>query len=474
MKINLKIFYFAVIFFACLNIFLNILTLGGITNDSGNYLALSQNLLLGKGFYIDNCLSEKSKDYFATFPVLYPVVIFLISKISNLSVFWSSKVLNLFVFLGFLVLFRNLVKDKVWYFIPIILFDSFQLVFYHSWSEPLFTLILFYFIIVFNKFYKNNNYSYKNILLLIILNFLLFTTRYIGVFTILFLCTYLAHSIFIKNYILTKKLLIVIFSSGFLIFIYVLNNYLNTSYLSGTNRDEDLGINILLLLGFFKNILFELSPYPSTSNLFHEIVLSTITISIGLFIIFKYLKNNDFKLSSFNFQLLLLAISYFVGLFLLRIIAKFDSFNPRLMFPGGFLLLFFTLIILNEYKLFRKIYAFFLIILILQLIPDLYSNLKSNESINKKIKLIENSDFPNNSILIGSSCPWIRFLRTDITQNFPNFPPYLTDENDLLELIKNNSCYEKHILLEKENSFSEEFINKLKENNFKIKLIEIK
>ena len=69
---------------------------GYITPDSGYYLALANHIINGEGFLISAYEYGGGKnEFFSTWPVGYPLLIFFISELTNLEVFWSSKVVNI-------------------------------------------------------------------------------------------------------------------------------------------------------------------------------------------------------------------------------------------------------------------------------------------------------------------------------------------------------------------------------------------
>ena len=63
---------------------------GYLTSDSINYLALAQNFKVGNG------LIDSEGNFFSKWPLGYPFLIYVLANISGLSVFWASKVLNIF------------------------------------------------------------------------------------------------------------------------------------------------------------------------------------------------------------------------------------------------------------------------------------------------------------------------------------------------------------------------------------------
>ena len=87
---------------------------GYLSPDSTNYLKLAQNLLEGNGYYVSAYGSTgQDREFFAAWPVGYPTLIFVVAKLTGLSVFWASKFLNILLIGIILGIFRNLFKHKI-------------------------------------------------------------------------------------------------------------------------------------------------------------------------------------------------------------------------------------------------------------------------------------------------------------------------------------------------------------------------
>ena len=69
---------------------------GYISPDSSHYLKLSQNLIEGKGYYVSTYgITGQDRTFFAIWPAAYPTLIYFAAKLTGLSVFWASKLLNI-------------------------------------------------------------------------------------------------------------------------------------------------------------------------------------------------------------------------------------------------------------------------------------------------------------------------------------------------------------------------------------------
>ena len=86
---------------------------GYLSPDSANYLKLAQNLLEGNGYYVSAYSitgTGQDRELFAAWPIGYPTLIFVVAKLTGLSVFWASKFLNILLIGIILGIFRKLFK----------------------------------------------------------------------------------------------------------------------------------------------------------------------------------------------------------------------------------------------------------------------------------------------------------------------------------------------------------------------------
>ena len=98
---------------------------GYVSPDSGHYLALAEHLKNGDGFLISAYeFGGEKNEFFAIWPVGYPVLITVVSILTSTSVFWASKILNI-ILIGFLfLLFRSLFKNNAYIYSLIFFFSS--------------------------------------------------------------------------------------------------------------------------------------------------------------------------------------------------------------------------------------------------------------------------------------------------------------------------------------------------------------
>ena len=90
---------------------------GYLTSDSTNYLILAQNLIDGNGYYVTSLNwfgdgNGQGRVLFAIWPIGYPTFIAFVAKLTGLSVFWASKLLNILLIGIILAMFRLMFKQN--------------------------------------------------------------------------------------------------------------------------------------------------------------------------------------------------------------------------------------------------------------------------------------------------------------------------------------------------------------------------
>jgi len=320
---------------------------GYLSNDSTNYLFLAKNLTDGHGFYVRlESGGEDMRGLFSSWPVGYPYLIAVISKISGLSVFMSSKILNV-IFIGFVfVVFRKLFAADAWVYALIFLFSSYLEIYSFTWSEAgfIFGLVLFSYSLY--EFLGKKTNLYFSSLLILFSVFLLFLIRYMGAFTVGVLGLLLVYLVVYKRYERERIVLIsflIAFNIMFVIW-YLYFNYLETGLLSGRERFFAPESNYELLLSLIKAILAEISvpvyhPRPS-------FVIPSLFIQVLLAAYFLY-KNRGVKclgeVSSLEYfsvsrVFFIVGVLYLFCIVSIRWIFYFNEYSFRLLGPGTFLM----------------------------------------------------------------------------------------------------------------------------------------
>lgn len=417
---------------------------GYISPDSGYYLALAKHLLNGEGFVISAYEYGGTKNaFFATWPVGYPVLIMLVSKFTGLSIFWSSKVLNI-VLLGFLFLFLKLLfKKKAYIYSFVFLFSSYLEILSFTWSENLFLLSMICFSYFLNNviFLKKNLYIQSTFLLLSTL--LLFLSRYIGAFSICVLILVLIYLIFFKKE--PRKIYAISFTCFFnLIFVigYLYNNLLQTGFIQGSkyNAPNPNELHFDFFISLIKALTAEFLIPVHTIHSLESKYLSIIFLLLQFFAIFYIYFNHKDKIKKFikkkkipSIGLIFMSVGLFyicILIFLKFVLQNIDSFGYRLLAPGTLLIIFAVISYIlqsNSPSIKKKFLICFLPFIFISLLLNFpvkifFHNLKNPltyQNYQNNI-LYEYINAEKDSIVIFSERRHIRYLRNDLERLNPN------------------------------------------------------
>jgi hypothetical protein len=311
---------------------------GYLTSDAIAYLAVAQNLIEGNG------IIRGKGDFFAKWPVGYPILIFAVAKLTGLTVFWASKVLNIFLIGGILSLFRSLFKDNAFLYGLIFFFSAYLEIYSYSWSEPLFIFALVFFAHNIYIIIDNQKNSFAMFVLLASSSLILSFTRYIGAFSFIIVGLLGLYFLFFKRDKIQAAILISIALITTIIMVgYLYFNYLETGYPTGIPRTPASESNFQLLIMLLKAVMAEVTisihRFGSAS-----LVAFSVQFSIIAILIWKY--SRHFKKTMVSRQKITLTIifivigfTYLFSIILLRWLSQFDPYSFRLLAPGTFMLL---------------------------------------------------------------------------------------------------------------------------------------
>jgi hypothetical protein len=177
-----------------------------LTPDSHHYLYAAENLLNGKGYYIN---FQGENVFCAIWPVGYSLLIATVAFLTKLSPEISSKIVNLLAVAGMLWLIWVRFKEKSWVVSMLLLSSTFLQIYSNTWSETLFLFCVLGFVLYVEK--TNSHTLYWGIFA--------FLTRYAGAFLLI--------PLLLKKQWKTVSVFVVIMA------IYLLNNYFFTHTLTG-------------------------------------------------------------------------------------------------------------------------------------------------------------------------------------------------------------------------------------------------
>ena len=423
---------------------------GYLSPDSTSYLKCAQNLLDGNGYYYltFNGEYEQGKHFFASWPVGYPTLIFLFSKLTGLSVFWASKALNI-VFAGILLgVFRVLFKKDAYLYGLILLFAAYIEIFSYTWSETFFITALVWFCTSI-YFLISNKQTHRSLYFSIMLSsLLLFLSRYIGAFSFgLIGLLGIYYGVGKKDKSKFIFLIgIAVINIGIMI-AYLYLNYLETGFATGMQRLPAPETNTLLFIMLVKTLVAEmLIPlhHISKSTLTDGVAMFSLQFSIIGFILYKYRENLfttlvDVRSTSITLSLVfgVTGLTYIFFIILTRWMTHYSLFYYRLIAPGTFLL-FIAIIYYLRHRSSKSFFNAFKTTLVILSIFSFIKNVPyeiwndyrlSKPTYYQNLQAIDEtfSDVKKNSIVIFGSYH-LGYLNTQIIQANPQASPYATNK----------------------------------------------
>ena len=163
---------------------------GFVTPDSAYYLECAGNLLAGRGFYRSDVYpipvprDPHRQVFFSTWPVGYPLLIAGVARLTTLSVFWASKLLNGLLLAAAFWLLRRWWGHDAWK--PALFFASGTVleVFSATWSEVPFLVLLMAWV---GQLVRHQRApTFRTVLALLLLGWGLFLMRYVGGFVFIY------------------------------------------------------------------------------------------------------------------------------------------------------------------------------------------------------------------------------------------------------------------------------------------------
>ena len=415
---------------------------GYISPDSGYYLALAEHLKNADGFLISAYEYQGEKnEYFAIWPVGYPLLITVVSILTGTSVFWASKILNI-ILIGFLfLLLRSLFKNNAYIYSLIFFFSSYLEIVSFTWSENLFLLSMIFFGYSINRLIISTKSLQISFILILLSSMLLFLARYIGVFSLgVLFWIYIYFSYLNIDKKKANVILFVFLFNTFFILLYFYNNYLQTEFITGINKSYSAESNIelikMLLGALFAELLIPVHTIHSVESKYLSYIFMTFQFLIVFFIFFKFWKSiNNFlkkkKIPIISIVFSLIGFTYLIFIIISRWIMHFDNFGYRLLSPGMLMLYIAVISYMfqtNSTKIKKVFLIFFLPLTIISLILNfpikvIFQQSKNQLTYNEHKNNIINeySIVEKNSIIIFSQPRHLRYLRVDLERRNPQY-----------------------------------------------------
>lgn len=317
-----------------------------ITSDSAGYLREAVAMANGHGFSYDGVAGYNS--WFANWPILYPLLICVVMKVTTLDAYLSSKILAILLVGVILLILKSSYKKDAWFYALALINLGFLEIAVYTWSELLFMVFLLGFGLSLSRINKTYAPKWYDFVLLGAMTFLTFLTRYFGIFLYAVLGLYIL--VWIYMYLMTKDLIartkcigLIITSAitGVLTVGYMALNRLKNGMASGVSRgmwwdDYETLTNDLvdsLLTELFN--AFRIDIPQSIASLSYEFkVIFILLIVTGLiFFVVRSIKNN-----SQGIVFIMMALIYYCMFIVIRYRSSMDTFYFRFFEPATFIL----------------------------------------------------------------------------------------------------------------------------------------
>ncbi len=261
---------------------------------SSGFLRLAENIKNGNGLYIPDYFTEQDFRYYSRNPAGYPGLIGLLSWITSIPVFWSSKLLNL-ILGGILMLsFYSQFKSYSWVFVSILLFATFLEVFTFSWAETGFIVSIWFFIKYLSQYRyhtRNQSINLVGVGLSILCAFLM---RYVGGYLFFVIGAFLFYDL-VRSRKIDFPLIASSSISGLLCLSYWFSNYVLVGKVTGRPGMENVQSFQTELLKLLEALAKELS-FPVTTKFSWISIVFLIIVCQVLLVIFlvKITRQPDF------------------------------------------------------------------------------------------------------------------------------------------------------------------------------------
>jgi hypothetical protein len=315
---------------------------GSAVNDGAFYLALAQNLRDGHGYYLYDSFVAFKPTLFSTWPVGYSTLIYGVSILTNLSVFWASKVVNILCVAGSFIAFRTFFGSFVAPYGIVFLLGTVFRRSYCSLSELSFTFGLFCYCLSMSRFIDRERIVLPSVSIFLSSIFI-FLMRYVGAFVLLPTIILSGLFAFQRQW---KKSLTLIFISMLTLGLqasYIINNYRRTGLFTGWPRIKAQEGTYDLAVELLSRLISEANLIWSRSINFHIFLVTLALQTILVYQIYRKYKDHestdpDVRMKdSFLFCTILVSLCYLSAFIILRFNFAMENFASRHFAPITFL-----------------------------------------------------------------------------------------------------------------------------------------
>lgn len=439
---------------------------GFLSPDSAYYLSLAQNLIEGNGFNVHSSyMPGNERSFFTVWPVGYPIFIYLVAKVSGISVFLASKIVNI-IFIGVsLLLLRKLFEKNAYVYGLIFFVATPLLIFTCTWSEVPFTFGMLWFSTAVYYFSQNTN-SKLLIFNLLISSLFLFLSRYIGAFSIGFLGMMSIFYLRKRDYKTSFKLILVSFIGFLLITLYLSHNYLRTGNLTGAIRLPAIETNFEFLKMLIRALVIELNFIrtpggPHITNILKFFAWLVFQLGLFLYLLWKVKGsinhvNKSEEKSHLWKVFFYIGITYILCLVVIRWHVHVADFYCRYFGPASFLFCI-AFISYVEFRYSKKVFQLLKIFVVIICVVSYLLNVplittkmlmqkrgETYQTYYVKINALKDlySKIPQNSIVVFPN-KHLLYLRTDVLGLEPFFPGVISIKTESMQefLVRMNTKF---------------------------------
>lgn len=322
---------------------------GCISPDSTYYLQGATNLSNGNNYLI---VFAGKTTYNAIWPIGYPLATVILRKISNLDLFWASKLVNLLCLLSCFYAASRWFGTKAWFICLPFCTGAMVKIASYSWSETLFISLLLIFVVLLHNILQSIENSQQKIpkrqafpppiiwFALFLTSFGMFVTRYIGGFTLPILGGFTLYFAIKKDWKTSLHFGLVSLFNLLAFLSYLNYNHLQTGTWAGgeirdpIDNESFARFAFMVARGLF-NEVWVIRDWDFQSNdlvFFWGIALQLIVIWKVIKTI-KQLPRQQYHLGSFSFVLVLVSLTYAIHLVVARRMSAFMDLDFRYFAP---------------------------------------------------------------------------------------------------------------------------------------------
>ncbi len=326
-----------------------------ISADSAGYLREAVNMAAGNGFRYDG-IAGYNNTWFANWPILYPLMIAIVMKLTGAEVYLASKILSMILVGILLIILRCVYKKDAWFYALFMSNLGLMYLYWYSWSELPFILFMVLFVLSLSAVIKDETINIKRYVLLGMTIVLCFLTRYFGMFCFGVMGFYILElmvsrfmdekyktSPFLKRVLSGEIIAMIITSviSGLICVGYMINNKIQNGMPSGVSRSmwwddyQSLTNDLIkaLLAEFFNIFHLETPSYVSGLSYAKGTLIVILIVIVTAVFIAKRCKRHT-RSSVF----ITTSVIYYGMFIVIRYFSSMDTFYYRFFAPATFLL----------------------------------------------------------------------------------------------------------------------------------------